>query len=303
MVSIRISFLACVLFFALAACSKTTQKHGASGTGTDTSIIAPNDPSFAGTVGFFGNDWAGKTFTIPPFTITPKPSGATDATVSVDMSKVITRVSKYLFGNNTNMWTGQMSNQAPLISYIKDLSPNILRAPGGSASDIYFWNASFGHLPSDVTATLYDGNGNPVATDSASYWYGRNTPSWSLSIDDYYSALQMTNTETGIITVNYAYARYGTGPAPVSTAAHLAADWVRFDNGRTKYWEVGNECYGTWEACYKIDTTKNQDGQPAIITGNLYGQHFKIFSDSMKAAAAEIGKTIYIGAVILDQPP
>ena len=67
--------------------------------------------------------------------------------------------------------------------------------------------------------------------------------------------------------------------------------------------EVGNECYGTWEACYKIDLSKNQDGQPAIITGDLYGQHFKIFSDSMKAAAAEIGKTIYVGAVILDYAP
>lgn len=296
MVSIRNSVIHYLLFFALTACNKSA--HQAAIT-----IATPNDPPFSGTVGFFGSDWTGKTFTVPSFTMVAKPSGVPDATVQVDMSNVITRVSKYLFGNNTNMWTGQMSNQASLIGYIKDLSPNILRAPGGSASDIYFWNALFGHLPSDVTATLFDGNGNPVPTDSTSYWYGKNTPSWSLSIDDYYSALQMTNTSTGIITVNYAYARYGTGANPVSAAAHLAADWVRYDNGRTKYWEVGNECYGTWEACYKIDTTKNQDGQPAIITGNLYGQHFKIFSDSMKAAATEIGKTIYVGAVILDQPP
>ena len=65
-----------------------------------------------------------------------------------------------------------------------------------------------------------------------------------------------------MITVNYGYARYGTGINPVARAAHLAADWVRYDNGRTKYWEVGNENFGDWEAGYRINIANNQDGQP-----------------------------------------
>ncbi len=44
-----------------------------------------------------------------------------------------------------------------------------------------------------------------------------------------------------------------------------------------------------------IDTALNKDGQPQIISGELYGKHFKVFADSMKAAAEEIGATIYIG--------
>ena len=107
----------------------------------------------------------------------------------------------------------------------------------------------------------------------------------------------------GIITVNYGYARYGTGPDPVAAAAHLAADWVRYDNGRTKYWEIGNECNGTWEAGYRIDLSKNHDGQPEFISGNLYGRHFKVFADSMRAAAQQMAATIYIGAYILEQAP
>ena len=47
--------------------------------------------------------------------------------------------------------------------------------------------------------------------------------------------------------------RYGTGTNPAAKAAHLAADWVRYDNGRTKYWEVGNENFGDWEAGYRIN--------------------------------------------------
>ena len=288
------------LFLAASSCRKSINNSGGL---TDTTITAPNDPAFGPAVGFFGKDWAAKTFTAPSSIAASKPTGGVDAFVNVDMSNVITKVSTYLFGNNTNMWTGQMSNQPSLIGYIKDMSPHILRAPGGSASDIYFWNASFQQLPADVTATLYGDNGNPMMTDSTNYWYGMNTPSWSLALRDYYKTLLITNTATGIITVNYAYARYGTGPNPVQTAAHLAADWVRYDNGRTKYWEVGNECYGDWEACYKIDTTKNRDGQPEIITGDLYGQQFKLFYDSMKEAAQEMGASIYIGAPILDYAP
>src|SRR5699024_3525589 len=177
-----------------------------------------------------------------------------------------------------------------LLQYIKDLSPHIIRAPGGSISDIYFWN-ELSAPPSDAPAQLLDGDGNEVPGD---YWFGKNTADWTLSIDHYYQVLQQTNSE-GIITVNYAYARYGTGSHPVQAAAHLAAEWVRYDNGRTKYWEVGNENNGDWEAGYRIDVSNNQDGQPEIITGKLYGKHFKVFADSMRAAASEIGSTIYIG--------
>jgi len=78
---------------------------------------------------------------------------------------------------------------------------------------------------------------------------------------------------------------------------------VRYDNGRTKFWEIGNETYGNWEAGWQIDQTKNKDGQPQYVDGHLYGQHVLVFADSMRAAAAQIGATIYIGATLEDSPP
>jgi hypothetical protein len=96
--------------------------------------------------------------------------------------------------------------------------------------------------------------------------------------------------------------RYGTGANPVAAAAHLAADWVRYDNGRTQFWEIGNENYGSWEWGYRIDQSLNKDGQPEYLTGALYAQHFKVFVDSMQKAAAEIGKKIYIGSVTVEAP-
>ncbi|MBK7215398.1 MAG: hypothetical protein IPH88_19390 [Bacteroidales bacterium] len=117
--------------------------------------------------------------------------------------------------------------------------------------------------------------------------------------DSFYSILNQT-AAIGMLTVNYGYARYGTGPTPVATAAHMAADWVRYDNGRTKFWEIGNEVFGSWEAGYRIDPALNQDGQPEYITPTLYAQHCLVFIDSMKTAAASLGLDIRIGLVMLD---
>lgn len=190
----------------------------------------------------------------------------------------------------------QMVDQPVLIDYITRLAPNIIRFPGGNNSSLFFWDAASG-IPAGAPDTLLDGTGRKY---KAGYWYGRNTASWTLSVDNYYAMLDMT-VSTGMITVNYPFARYGTSADPVATAAHYAADWVRYDNGRTRFWEIGNEAYGSWQAGYRIDVTKNRDGQPAIQTGALYGQHFKVFADSMRSAAADIGSTIFLGAQIFEQ--
>lgn len=267
-------------------------------TGTGTGFTAKaTDPSTASTVGFFMDNWQGKTFVVAA-TSTPVSKPGTNAVgtvVTLDLSLVTAKVPKYMFGNNVNPYMGQLTDAA-LLNHITNLNPGILRAPGGSLSDIYFWNATDGKAPVDAPTQLTDYQN---ITTNASYWYGQNAGSWTCSLDNYYAMLGKTN-GMAILTVNYGYARYGTGQNPVQTAAHLAADWVRYDKGRTKYWEVGNENYGNWEAGYNIDVTKNKDGQPQYLTGDLYGRHFKVFADSMRKAAADVGTTIKIGAVMVD---
>jgi aspartate 1-decarboxylase len=86
----------------------------------------------------------------------------------------------------------------------------------------------------------------------------------------------------------------------VANAAHMAAEWVRYDKGRTKFWEIGNEVSGSWEAGNQIDPALNKDGQPATINATLYGQHSLVFIDSMKAAAQESGYEIKIGLVMAE---
>lgn len=284
------------------SCKKDSKPAVADNTDIDTggdtgTIITGADPAIATTQGFFLDNWAAKTFTAPASADVAKPSTSGTVNVVVDLSKITTKVSKLLFGNNTNPYMGQYITEPVLMGNITALSPNILRAPGGSISDIYFWNADGSTIkaPADAPDNLLDNSGNSFA---AGYWFGNNTQAWTITLDNYYKVLQQTNS-TGLITVNYGYARYGTGPHPDQAAAHLAANWVRYDKGRTQFWDIGNENYGSWEAGYRIDVSKNKDGQPEFITGKIYGAHFKVFADSMRKAAAEVGNTnIKIGAVL-----
>jgi hypothetical protein len=298
-----------LLLLPTVACHKKDNGGGGGGTtpATDTSFKQPEDPATANTIGFFLDDWASKNFTIPSsYDEVPKPSADATVFVTIDAANVITKIPKTIAGHNANSWMGQIVTDATLMNHINNLHANLIRFPGGSISDTYFWNQTSAP-PSDAPLNLLDANGNPVKDNNGNvinnpYWYGKNTGSWTISVDSYYSMLQQTGNQ-GLITINYGYARYSTAVNPVASAAHLAADWVRYDNGRTKYWEIGNECNGTWEAGYRINTANNKDGQPQIVTGTLYGQHVKVFIDSMRKAAQEIGKTIYIGAYLLEKQP
>ena len=213
-----------------------------------------------------------------------------DVIVNIDYADKIKRISPYYSGINATNYTGNYITDQKLVQNISKISPGFIRFPGGDASNVYFFNG----LPNDLP---------PAALTLDSKWTefgnGLEILNWRLNTPGFYSFISAVNSE-GFITVNYPYARYGLGDDPVATAASLAADWVKYDNGMTKFWEIGNETYACWEGGFRINTNLNQDGQPEYINGQLYGQHFKIFADSMRAAAGRIGVEIYIGAVFAD---
>jgi len=244
--------------------------------------------------------WVPKSAAIPASYEEIAPAGGIKAVdITINFSKRISKVSRYVTGNNANCYTGWMQENAALMKNINNLKMGVMRIPGGSISDVFFWNRK--GVYDNYTIKSYD----PLLTDiptTISPWVGKRVQSfenWAMGVDQYYQMMQMTES-TGMVTVNYGYARYGTSNNPVAQAAHLAADWVRYDNGKSKFWEIGNEVSGSWEAGYEIDQSLNKDGQPKRITGDLYGKHALVFIDSMKSAAKQIGREIFIG-VVCDQ--
>jgi hypothetical protein len=243
---------------------------------------------FAQTTNCFLEDFEPKNAVIPISVAAEKTTDAPTATVTLT-ADTLGKISKYVFGNAIAVWMGNQTANTKFLKNTQLLNPSLIRFPGGSWSNIFFWNGT----PKDVPDSAYDSSGNRAKFYAIS---GKND--WPTTTESYYKLRQQTGSQ-GLITVNYGYARYGLSENPVAQAAHLAAQWVRYDKGRTKFWEIGNENGGPWEVGWKINTKTNKDGQPEIITGKLYGQHFKVFADSMRAAAAEVGAQIYIGAQIL----
>ena len=289
--------LFCIILF---SCKKNNAPAPDPVSPTDTSVVIKpvTDPPIATTMGFFLNDWRAKTFAAPAHTEATPVTAATNNIVTVDASSISTKIPLSIFGHNANTWMTPMVTEPLFMNHITNLHPHIIRWPAGSGSDVYFWNQPEGVTPPDAPQQIMDKDG---ALKEPGYWYGKSNNNWSASLDNYYTMLQQSGNQ-GMITVNYGYARYGTNDDPVAAAAHLAADWVRYDTGRTQFWEIGNENYGDWEWGYRIDLTKNKDGQPEYLTGKLYAQHFKVFVDSMQNAATEIGKQIYIGATLVESP-
>ncbi len=240
--------------------------------------------------GFYLDSWVPKTIEVAAFdSVAPVQEPAT-VTITVDAANVITRVSPYIYGHNAAAWGGKLDLSPLAVTTIKNLNPHVIRWPGGSMSNEYFWKATNkATSPQDV----------PPGYPYADLLYGSNGSSWTMSVNNFYSLLSKTNA-TGSISVNYSYARIGTSDDPVLTAARYAADWVRYDNGRTRFWEIGNENMGSWERGYEIDTQYNKDGQPKTISGDLYGRHCKVFIEEMRKAAREVGSDIKIGVVAMD---
>jgi Secretion system C-terminal sorting domain len=242
--------------------------------------------------GFFLDSWHQKSISSPTYVDVQQTTDPVNVALTIDFHDTLTKIPVYLFGDNANVYTGCMADNKSLMKNIADRNIGVLRGPSGSISDVFFWNRNVNEPPDDVPASML-----------SSLWYGDRPYSWetwTMAVDSFYSILGKVNA-TGMLTVNYGYARYGTSIDPVASAAHLAANWVRYDKGRTKFWEIGNEVYGSWEAGYRIDPSLNKDGQSEYITGTLYGKHCLVFIDSMRAAARETGAEIKIGLVMTEE--
>jgi hypothetical protein len=169
--------------------------------------------------------------------------------VTVDASQTIRTIDARHFGVNAAVWDA-VFDTATTISLLTEMGNQALRFPGGSLSDEYHWQ-------SNTT--------------------GSNTWQWATSFDKFAHVASVTAAQV-FITVNY-----GSG-SPAE-----AADWVRYGNVTQgygfKYWEVGNENYGSWET----------DNNPRPHDPYTYANRFKDYANQMKA----VDPTIKIGAVAI----
>src|SRR6266550_1548326 len=201
--------------------------------------------------GFWIQDRSGTTkptFYVDDISLTAVPPPAV-VNVTVDASQTIRTIDARHFGVNAAVWDA-VFDTTTTISLLSEMGNQALRFPGGSLSDEYHWQ-------SNTT--------------------GSNTWQWATSFDQFAHVATATAAQV-FITVNY-----GSG-----TPAE-AADWVRYGNVTKgyhfKYWEIGNENYGSWET----------DNSARPHDPYTYASRFKDYFYQMKA----VDPTAKIGAVIV----
>src|SRR5579872_651469 len=174
--------------------------------------------------------------------------------VTINASTALVTIPNEIFGSNMSAYTN--SNNGTDAAYVTAMqvsgSRNI-RWPGGSYSDLLNWNnilcqaSYYATTPQYISFLQKFGGTMQAIVNFSGYWCGA------------------TNTHT--------------------QAVSLAAAWVTWNmtntgSARAKYWEVGNENYGSWE-------------QGGAYSGTTYGQYFADYYKAMKA----VDSTILIGAV------
>jgi len=174
--------------------------------------------------------------------------------VTVSPKERIRKVDRRMFGLNAAVWDGAYASPNTT-ALLTELGNQALRFPGGSLSDVYHWETNRSERP----------DGTPENFE------------WATSFDEFVAVAAATRAAV------YITANYGTG------TPEEAAAWVNYANKvkrhNVRYWEIGNENYGTWEA------DRNTRPHDPVT----YATRFKEYWRQMKA----VDPSIKIGAVVV----
>jgi hypothetical protein len=208
------------------------------------SLGVANRPDFTG---FWIQDSTGTTqsaFYLDDITLTAVPVPSA-INVTINAGSVVRAVDARHFGVNTAVWDSQLDNSTT-INLLNTRGTTALRFPGGSLSDDFDWASN-------------KAGGTTYAT----------------------TFHQFAQVATSLVAQVFITVNYGSG-----TPAQAAA-WVSDSNVTNrygfKYWEVGNENYGSWE------TDNNNAPHDPYTYANRFAQYYH----QMKA----VDPTIKVGAV------
>jgi alpha-L-arabinofuranosidase len=203
------------------------------------------------------------------------------ATVTIQPDQIIAKTrDNRLLGGNIALWYEQQQLQELEKSpYWKQWKPGLIRIPGGSWSDEFFWNGNGVREGKKIDRSKLTKDGWQV--DYSGYKPGFRVMA-DLSPSDYHGVVDVRtlhefakkNATDTMVTVN---AGLGT--------PEMAAEWVRWANKKmgynVKYWEIGNELEGSWE----LGNTR-PDGSK--MTAKKYAAIYTQFAKAMKAVDPSI---------------
>jgi len=221
--------------------------------------------------------------------------------LTVDAQSVIRTIDSRIYGLNLAIWDSALSGSATG-TLLATMGTGAMRFPGGSASDDYDWqtdrsvsNGTFQWV--NNAATFASVIGAQGAQAYVTVNYGSGTPEQAAAWVAYCNGSASSTTVIGVDsklrdwkTVGYWAAMRGAAPLGADDgynflrASHPTAFGFRF-------WEIGNECYGSWE--YDQHGAGGSGLSGVAHDPYTYAQAFQSFFNRMIA----VDSTIRIGAV------
>jgi len=235
------------------------------------------------------------------------PAAPASIALSVDAGDVLQTLDSRMYGTNLVMWD-PLASDAQTGARLQALQFGALRFPGGSLSDDYDWqtnrrvsgnpNWTWSSHVADFAAVVEEQGADAYVIVN----YGSGTPEQAAAWVAYHNGDPASTQALGTDSRGRDWKTVGYW-ASIRAAAPLATDdgynFLRVSHPAPygfKYWEVGNECYGTWE--------NDQHGVAGSgLSGKAhdpvtYAAAYQQFVARMKA----VDPTISIGAVITAEP-
>jgi len=219
--------------------------------------------------------------------------------INVDAASAIRTLDGRIYGVNTAIWDNQLGTPANN-SLLAAMGAQIFRLPGGSASDDYNWqtdrsvsNGSFQWASSIATSAPMISSLGAQACITVNY--GSGTPEQAAAWVAWCNASATNTTALGTDSMGRNWQTAGFWAA-MRGASPLATDdgynFLRIGHPvpfAFEYWEVGNECYGSWET--DLHGTNGSGLSGVAYDPYTYAQSFAVFSAKMHA----VDPTIHIG--------
>ena len=221
--------------------------------------------------------------------------------VSVNAQSAIRTIDNRMFGMNIMIWDSLLSGTATA-GLLAAMNTQVVRFPGGSDSDDYDWQT--GKLVSNGAyqwashaATFARVASARGAQAYVTVNYGSGTPEQAAAWVAYYNGDAASSGAIGVDSKGRDWKTVGywasiRGAAPLGTddgynflrASHSAPYSIR-------YWELGNECYGSWENDLHGASGSGLSG--VAHDPYTYAQAYQSFYDKMRA----VDPTIRFGVV------
>jgi alpha-N-arabinofuranosidase len=221
--------------------------------------------------------------------------------LSVSPQTIIRTIDSRMYGVNLAMWDSNLIG-APTAAFLATMGTGAVRFPGGSGSDDYDWqtdrgvsNASFQWANNAATfASVTQAQGaQPFVTVN----YGSGTPQEAAAWVAYYNGAASSTASLGVDAKGRNWNTVGYW-ASIRGAAPLATDdgynFLRASHPAPfgfQYWEIGNECYGSWENDLHGVSGSGLTG--VAHDPYTYAVAFQSYSSQMLA----VDPAIHIGAV------